>query len=252
MSNKSEIVEYMRSDIVRERFADALGAERNAAPYITSVLLAVANSDKLQECSYQSIYTSALRAATLRLSCDHYAGQAYLVPYGKNATLIVGYKGLYDLAIRTGRYRYINVGKVYEGENVEEDRITGVISINGNRTSKKVTGLIASFQMISGYSKTIHMSVEEIHEHAVKYSKGYNRSDSAWKTNTEAMERKTILRRLISQWGYIDPADAPLVSQDEVEEYELEEAPEITETIEGEIVEHEPIDAEESLRQLGF
>ena len=105
MSNKSEIVEYMRSDIVRERFADALGAERNAAPYITSVLLAVANSDKLQECSYQSIYTSALRAATLRLSCDQSTGQAYLVPYGKNATLIVGYKGLYDLAIRTGRYR---------------------------------------------------------------------------------------------------------------------------------------------------
>ena len=247
-----QIVEYMKSDIVRERFSDALGAERNAAPYITSVLLAVANNNKLQECTHQSIYTSALRAATLRLSCDPSTGQAYLVPYGKDATLIVGYKGLRDLAIRTGMYRYINVSKVYEGESVEEDRITGVITFGGGIKSNTITGWIASFQMMSGYSKSIYMSVEEIHEHAVKYSKGYNRSDSAWKTNTEAMERKTILRRLISQWGYIDPSDAPLVNQDEVEDYPLEEAPALDDIVDGEIIEHEPLDEAETLRQLGF
>ena len=214
-----KISSYLRSEVVKNRFAEVLG-DRNAGAYISSVLLAVANdeSGNLQRCDVESIYISALRAATLRLSVDSSTGQAYLVPFGGRATLIVGYKGLQDLAVRTNRYRYINIGKVYEGEIVTEDRITGFHKIEGSKKSDKVIGLIGAFELFSGFAKTVYMTLDDIHVHAQKYSKNYNNAKSQWKVNPEAMERKTVLRLMLRRWGYLDPADAATLDELEREE----------------------------------
>jgi len=200
----------MRSDLVKERFSDVLGRQ-NAGPYIASVILAVANDPKLQECQPESIYISAMRAATLRLSVDPSTGQAYLVPFGGKATLIVGYKGLHDMAVRTGKYRYINAGPIYEGVTVELDSISGFHSLIGNPTSKVIVGWLGAFQMLAGYSHTMYMTVEEIHDHAKKYSKSYGHKLSGWQTDPQAMERKTVLRLLLRRWGYLDPSDATVL-----------------------------------------
>jgi recombination protein RecT len=228
----NEIVTYMQNDIVRERFSELMG-ERNAAAYISSVLLTVAQNDTLSKCTPASIYTSALRAATIRLSVDAGLGQAYLVPFGGRATLIIGYKGLYDLAVRTGRYRYINVGKVYEGEQVVENRISGLISLEGGRKSDKVVGYIGAFEMTNGFAKTIYMTVEEIDAHAKQYSKNYGGQNSLWKTEREKMEKKTVLRILLRKWGYFDPADARVIDEveaaAEIVEGETTEEPEVPE-----------------------
>ena len=205
----TKITTYMDAPIVKARFAQIMG-ERGASNYISSVLIAVADSKQLQECHPASIYTGALRAATLRLSVDPGVGQAYLVPFKGRATLIVGYKGLHDMAVRTNRYRYINVGRIYEGQEVDEDPITGFHSIHGSKTSNKVIGWIGAFEMLprfGGYSKTLYMTVEEIHEHGKRYSKSYDHSDSPWQTEPDKMEKKTVLRLLLRRWGYIDPAD---------------------------------------------
>lgn len=211
----TRITNYMESAVVKARFSQIMG-ERGASTYISSVLIAVADSYNLQKCAPASIYTSALRAATLRLSVDPGTGQAYLVPYKGHATLIIGYKGLHDMAVRTNRYRYINVSPIYEGQEVTEDQITGFHSIGGARNGNKVIGWIGAFEMLSkfgGYSKTMYMTVEEIHAHAQQYSKGYDYKDdkgeytSLWHKEPEKMERKTVLRLLLRRWGYIDPAD---------------------------------------------
>lgn len=207
MTNEiQKISDYMRSDLVRARFAEVVGGH-NTGAYISSVLLAVANSDDLQKCSIESIYISALRAATLRLSCDASTGQAYLVPFGGKATLIVGYKGLHDMAVRTGKYRYIHAAPIYEGESVEEERLSGFLTVTGFKQSVNVIGWIAAFQMMDGYSKQLYMTVEEIHAHAKKYSKSYSFKSSGWQTDSRAMEKKTVLRLLLRKWGYLDPAD---------------------------------------------
>ena len=210
----AKVTKYFDSEVVRARFREVLGS-RDAGAYISSVLLAVAGSNSLQECSLQSIYMSALRAASLRLSVDPSTGQAYLVPFKGDATLIVGYKGLQDMAVRTGKYRYINVGPVYEGEVIEEDRISGFHRFTGQRKSKKIIGWIAAFELYSGYGKTMYMTVDEVHDHAKKYSKAYNNQSSPWKSDPDKMERKTVLRLLLRRWGYLDPIDAATL--DEVE-----------------------------------
>jgi recombination protein RecT len=231
----TKITTYMDAPLVKARFAQIMG-ERGASNYISSVLIAVADSKSLQECNPASIYTGALRAATLRLSVDPGVGQAYLVPFGKNATLIVGYKGLHDMAVRTNRYRYINVSPIYEGQTVTEDQITGFHSLGGGRSGNKVIGWIGAFEMLArfgGYSKTLYMTVEEIHEHGKRYSKSYNRSDSPWQTEPAKMERKTILRLLLRRWGYIDPADVKELEEIESEQPVDAELSDITERTQG-------------------
>lgn len=212
----NDIVKYMQNETVKVRFEELMG-ERDASAYISSVLLAVANSPQLSECTPASIYTSALRAATLRLSVDAGLGQAYLVPFKKTATLIIGYKGLYDLAVRTNQYRYINVGKIYEGEEIIEDRLSGFIKIGGVKKSDTVIGFIGAFEMVNGFAKVIYMTCEEIDAHAKKYSKTYNRDDSLWKTETMQMMRKTVLRILLRKWGYFNPGDAQMIEAVESE-----------------------------------
>jgi recombination protein RecT len=230
---------YMRSDMIKARMAEAIG-ERNAGAYISSVILAVANdeSGKLAQCALESIYISAMRAASLRLSVDPSMGQAYMVPFGNRATLIVGYKGLYDMAVRTGRYRYVNTNPIYEGEEIQENRISGLHSLTGNKKSGKVIGWIAAFEMLPvrgqkyGLAKTIYMTVDEIHEHAQKYSPGYKSPKSGWVTNTAEMERKTVLRRLLRKWGYLDPSDAATLAEIESESEPV--------TVDAEFVEPHP------------
>lgn len=216
----TRITNYLEAQPVQRRFAEIMG-ERGAKSYVASVLIAVAESQSLQKCAPDSIYISALRAATLRLSVDSSTGQAYLVPFKGRATLIVGYKGLHDMAIRTNRYRYVNVGPIYEGQTVTQDPYSGWDKIEGHKSSHdaKVIGWIGAFQMMNGYAHTLYMTVGEIHDHAKQYSKGYDNPDGAWKKEAAKMERKTVLRLLLRRWGFLDPADVQqlnAIEEDEV------------------------------------
>ena len=212
MSNQLTVKDYFHQDSVMTQFREVLG-EREANAYVASVLIAVANNDALQKCNPISIITSAMRAATLQLSCDPSLGQAYLVPFGNKCTLIVGYKGLIHMAFRTGKYRFLNVANIYEGEYLTENRLTGLHTLNGGKQSDKVVGYLLYFQLINGFEKTFYMSVDEIHAHGKRYSKSYNREDSPWKTHTADMERKTPLRLGLSRWGYFDPHDQMVMQQ---------------------------------------
>ena len=214
ITNYDKIKSFMRSDGVMERFSEIL-SEHQASSYVASALIAVSQNDKLQQCSPVSILGSTLQAATIKLSCDPNTGHAYLVPYRGVCTLQIGYKGLNQLALRTGRYRYISVIEIFEGQEVEEKFPSGIHERTGYKVSNTVIGYVAYLELKDGYAKSIYMSVDEIHEHAEKFSPSYTRKDMPWTTNTKDMEKKTIFRQLIKKWGYLDPHDAMIVEQDE-------------------------------------
>ena len=247
-----EIVSYGRSQEVMETFSRLVG--RNAPYYIQSAIIAVQANDRLMQCTPKSIFRSALRAATLRLTCDPALGHAWLVPYknkngGLEAQFQAGWKGVQHMALRTGKYRYINVAPVFEGEEVIEDRITGSLKIEGGVTSpKKEKGLIASFALLSGLQKSIYMTNEEMEDHGRRYSKGYNKADGIWMTNKRAAYHKTILLKLLRTYGYLDPSDAAILDdeQPEINDLELPDETEVT------IVESKPVTASEANKALGF
>ena len=201
------INDYMATPAVLGDLAEILG-EPGAKAYAQSVMIVVAGDERLQLCEPKTIFISALRCATLRLSVDPAARQAYLVNYGGKCTLQVSYKGLYDLALRTGKYRWINIYHVNEGEEWVRNPLSGIHDLQGAKVSDNIIGWFAAFQFHDGFTKTLYMSKQEIHDHAKRYNpKGYAASKGVWKTNPQAMERKTPLKIILNQWGYIAPND---------------------------------------------
>ena len=248
------IREYMKTDAVLQGFAELMG-EKDARAHISSVIIAVRNDDKLMKCDYKSIYISALRAASLQLSVDPALKQAYLVPYGNKCTLLIHYQGLVDLAVRTGKYEYINIAPVYEGERWVEDRLSGIHKLEGEKISDKIIGWFASFKMLPEYIKTLYMSLEEIHAHAKEYAPSYNSPKSLWKTRVKVMERKTVLRILLTLWGYFAPTDKVALLAIESEDWVNGEFTEIEAGIEAEVAEKKrkpKKGAKQSAEELGY
>ncbi len=220
----TRVKNYMLSPEVKERFTEMMGS--NGIYYLNQVLILVSNNYNLQECEPKSILISAMRAASLKLSVDQAQGQAWIIPYKnsktgrKEATFQLGYKGVYELAMRTNLYRFINVIDIYEGEEITENRMTGIHAINGQRTSSKVIARMLYFQLFNGFEKTFVMTVDEIEAHAKKYSRGYNNSDSKWHDPHERpkMERKTVLMNGLRKWGRFNVNDAAVLDEIESEQ----------------------------------
>lgn len=244
---KSDLKSIIRSGEVKSKFQEALGFP-SVGGYVQNVLLAVAENPALQKCDPVSIIAAALRAATLRLSCDPLSGQAYLVPFKEKATLVIGYKGLVHLALRTGKYRHINVGAIYEGEEIVEDRITGLHKLAGDCLSRNIIGHLSYFQLTTGFQKTFYMTCEECEEHGKRYSRTYSNPTGFWKREPEAAHRKTVLRLLLTQWGYLEPADRFAF---ENEDLDLED-PDLALLAESTPPADEKISSDQAMIDLGF
>lgn len=253
MSNKIiSLKDYARSQEVVGRFVELVGSMSAANAYITGVLMQVAERPELRNCTPQSIIGAALRAATMRLWTDPALGQAYIVPYKDKATLVVGYKGLIAMAQRTNKYRHINATSIDDGEEVIEDKLRGLHQVKRIKPGTRTVGYLAYFAMTNGFERSLYMTREEVQEHAKKYSKSYNRSDSPWQTEFDKMAQKTVLRQLLLRFGQLDPImrDA-LAGEDEAVidgEFELPDANDMTLPEQEE--EKPPRSAEQAIEEL--
>lgn len=243
-NNAITVSDYMRKPDVIQRFSEVLGGDAQANSYVQSVLILCATDDNLRECTPVSIFKSALRAATLGLSCDPATKQAWLIPYRKNvgtrdnpkwvkeAQFQPHYLGLYNLAMRTGKYWVINVSPVYEGQRVMENPLTGlhaVMEANGfigepkaynpavtafvdvtNRRSSqmKIIGWIGYMKTKKGNEKSVWMSLADIEDHAQKYVKNIKNNEN-WNDpdKRRTMEMKTVLRKLLS-WADLSGSES--------------------------------------------
>lgn len=187
-------------DEVKNRFQEIMG--KKAPGFISSILSLTNGNALLQKAEPHSILNAAVVAATLDLPINPNLGFAAIVPYGNTAQFQLQYKGLVQLAMRSGQYKTINVSEVYEGELKNVNRFTGDYEF-GERTSDTVVGYMAYFKLVNGFEKYSYMTVHEIKEHAGRYSKTYQRGGGVWKDNFDAMAKKTVLKLLLSKFGIL-------------------------------------------------
>ena len=120
----------------------------------------------------------------------------------------MGTRGYVQLAMRSGQYRTLNSGAVREGQITEIDFVTGEI-LRGEKISDTVVCYVAYMKLINGFEKSLYMTVDELEKHAEKYSQSYaydlrsGRQTSVWSTNFDAMAKKTVLKKLLSNFGII-------------------------------------------------
>ena len=189
--------------IFKDALPDLIGehAEKAAARYAKMSYVAVCQSPKLQQCSAESITKAASISASLNLDIDP-RGLAYLVPFGKVATLIIGYQGLMELAYRSGKVKAFTATCIYESEKDtviitrENGRITVQHPYSWDKPSGKIIGCYTSVE-IEDYGT--HQHLLRIDEIEYFRSKSPAPNSPAWKDNYEAMCKKTTIRQH-SKW----------------------------------------------------
>ena len=221
-STGSSIASYLGNDAVRNSIEKVVSG-KNMDRFVTSIVSAVQANPVLSTCTNQSILSAALMGESLQLPPSPQLGYFYLVPYKNNkkvgnkvmeiqeATFQMGWRGMIQLAIRSGQYKNIVVNEIKEGE-IEYNPITEDITLHpimnpAERAKAKTIGYYAAFELMSGFKKQMFSPIEAIEAHARQYSKTY-KSDlkygnkrSTWSTNFDAMAKKTMIRMLLSKWG---------------------------------------------------
>lgn len=210
---------YVNSPAIMNRFIELLGEKK--AKTFTSAIVSVCNgNNQLKECDPRTIVGAAGLAAMTNLSISPSLGQAYIVPYQRQAQFQIGWKGLVQLAHRTGRYSALHAGKVCEGEIERINPVTGE-AILGEKVSDKVVGYVAYMRLVNGFEKTLYMTKDELEAHALKYSKSYaydkrsGKKSSPWSTNFDAMASKTVLKRLLNNYGILSTEMVEVIQADQ-------------------------------------
>lgn len=198
--------QLLNSEGIRRRFEQLL--DKSAPSFISSILSIVNSTPKLKECSPHSIVAAAGIAAALKLPINPGLSFAHIVPYKGQASFQLGWRGYIQLAMRSGQYLTLNSGAVREGQIREVDFITGEI-VRGEKTGNKIVGYVAYMELVNGFKKSLYMTVEELQAHAERYSQSYaydlrsGKRTSVWSLNFDAMAKKTVLKRLLNNFGVI-------------------------------------------------
>jgi recombination protein RecT len=200
MSNELTVNQYFNSESVQQKFEKLLG--QKAPGFISSVLQTVNNSQLLAKADPKTILNAAATAASLDLPINQSLGRAWIVPFKGQAQFQIGYKGFVELAQRSGRYRSINAIEVYEnqynGFNALTEQIDADFSVDGKGA---VVGYAAHFELLNGFTKTVFWSREKVEQHAKRFSKSF--ANGPWKTDFDAMAKKTVLKYTLSNWGIL-------------------------------------------------
>lgn len=198
----------------------------NAGSFTSSMIELFSQDSGLQECDPKAVVMEAMKAASLHLPLAKSLGRAHVLPFKikgvPTPTFVIGWRGLVDLAVRTGQYETINAVCVYKGEITGQDKLSGFISLDGAKESNEIVGYLGYFKLTTGFRKMVYMTVEQMAHYGktfaptLKFSKvseeelikkaqeqsehGPQAGAIGWFGDFNAMGLKTVVRKVLS-WG---------------------------------------------------
>ena len=193
---------------VKEQIAMALPKHITADRLLRVAMTTVLKTPGLLKCDQRSLLSTVMECAQLGLMPDGILGQAYLVPFENrkagrtDVTLIIGYKGLRELAYRSGMIKdWSPATIVYEGEpfkvfggteaHIEHEPLPP------SKRGDKIVGVYSVAHLINGGTISAFMWIEEVEKVRRKVQEKNKMKDSGpWKDYYEEMVKKTADRRL--------------------------------------------------------
>lgn len=198
MTNQITTKTYFNSPIVQEKFAEVLG--KGSKSFVNSIISITSDNRLLANTNPQSIMQEAMKAAVLNLPIEKSLGFAYIVPYKGQAQFQIGYKGLIQLAIRSGQIKNINSGVIYQSQFKGYDPLFEQLNVDFSQPSGgDIAGYFASIELLNGFKKLIYWSYDKVYAHGKRFSKSF--SSGPWKSDFDAMAQKTLLKELISKYA---------------------------------------------------
>lgn len=202
-NNLPQLKQTLNAPSVKAKFEELLG--KRAPQFMTSIITVVQNNALLQKADVNSVIMGAATAASMDLPLHPALGYAALVPYntkdGCYAQLQVMANGLVELAMRSGQVQSLISEEVLEGQLVKKNKFTGDYVFDEDaKKSDKVIGYMAYIRLSNGFEKYEYMTVQEIKEHAHKFSQTYRKGGGVWRDHFAGMAKKTLLRKILSKW----------------------------------------------------
>lgn len=204
----AEIARVMSGNTPQER-------QKRADRFCRIVVTATRMTPKLLQCTAESFAGALMTCAQLDLEPNTPQGLAYLIPYYNNrrkayeCQFQVGYKGLLQLAYRSGLLQSINADVVYKREveagkfaytkgitpTIRHDVDLLNLDLRKPGRDNPIIAAYASATLKGGQTLLRLVDSREI-EQAKKSSSSADSSFSPWATHLEAMAMKTAIKRL--------------------------------------------------------
>lgn len=201
-----DIKSILSSENMRRQFALALPKHLTPDRFVRVALTAMTRNPKLAQCDQPSFFAALLTLSQLGLEPD--GRLAHLIPFNNRkrgvveCQLIVDYKGLVDLAMRSGNVANIHADKVCDKDVFEFDR--GEIkkhTINFRESRGEAYAYYALVRFRDGTEKAEVMTRDEVEAIRKRSRAG---GDGPWVTDFDEMAKKTVFRRL-SKWIQLSP-----------------------------------------------
>ena len=202
--------DWIQSDDLRSKVKQALPNEGEIVRFMRCLFTQVQKTPKLMDCTKDSLYSCIIQCAQLGIQPD--GRLAHLIPYGKDATVIVDYKGLVELALKSGKVSYVHADVVCDEDEFVTDMgriVTHQIDWKKSRGEPFAAYAIA--KLTTGDCLCEVMTKDEI-EKVRKSSRAG--SSGPWKDHWSEMAKKTVFRRLC-KWLPLTPEVRTLTELDD-------------------------------------
>ena len=162
--------------------------------FVRVVITEMRSNQKLMECEKASVLGSLMQCAELGLVPSKTTGHCYLVPYGKNCNLIVGYKGLIELATRSGEITSIEAHVIREHDDFD-------VQLGTTKSITHTPNFLEDGNVIGAYAvatfKNGETQFEVMKRSEIDKIRNMSKGGNIWKDHFEEMSKKTAVRRLI-------------------------------------------------------
>ncbi|MBC7845752.1 MAG: recombinase RecT [Flavobacterium sp.] len=201
--------------------------KENRKEFVSNLLALCDGDANLALCEPNKLMMCAMNATALNLPLNKNLGYAYIIPYKGVPSFQIGYKGLIQLALRSGQYKFLNATEVREGE-ISRNKFTGEIKFLGENEDAKIIGYMACLELNNGFRASLYMTEAEIEKHAMRFSKmyaadkQYSKRVSKW-SDPDArpkMAIKTVLKGLLGTYGVLSTEMVKAFANDDDNESE--------------------------------
>lgn len=161
------------------------------------VLTEIRRTPKLMKCSTPSVLAAVMLSAQYGLEPGP-SGHVYLIPYGQECKWILGFRGMIELARRSGQISTIQAFDVHEADEFDFEYGTSPRIIHKPVLTDR--GPIIAYYAVATYkdggNNFVVLSNDEINERRTRSASSKAGKGSPWDTDFAAMARKTTIRYL--------------------------------------------------------
>ena len=209
---------WIETPAFRDQVARALPKHLTPDRFLRVALTALLKTPKLATCTPESVTQCLLSCSQMGLEPD--GRRAHLIPYGNACTLIIDYKGIVELAMRSGLVANLHADTVCENDAFDYDRgELKLHKIDFRKPRGEVYAVYALARLKDGSEKCEVMTKDEVESIRKRSRAG---TSGPWVTDWNEMAKKTVFKRL-AKWITLSPEIRDQLAEEDAFEFPEEQ-----------------------------